>query len=246
VTWVLDLDGVVWLRGEPVPGAADAVARLRDGGERVLFITNNSHPTVAELRQQLKEAGIAADDDDLITSAQAAAGLLEAGSTALVLGGGGVVEALERQGVEIVTDPDAADAVVVGIARQLDYEGLAAASTAVRRGARLVATNDDATFPTPDGPQPGAGAILAAVVTASATEPEIAGKPHAPIAALITARVGSVSTVVGDRPDTDGLLARRLGARFALVLTGVTERSDLPVEPEPDDVADDLAALVEA
>ena len=106
----------------------------------------------------------------MITSAQAAAFLVEPGETALVCGGPGVVEALEERGVTAVREGDA-DAVLVGFHRDFDYERMRVASEAVRRGARLIATNDDATYPTPDGPIPGGGAIVAAVATARAWRP---------------------------------------------------------------------------
>jgi 4-nitrophenyl phosphatase len=137
-----------------------------------------------------------------------------------------------------------ADAVLVGFHRDFDYEGLRVAARAVRRGARLLATNDDATYPTPDGPIPGGGAILAAVVVATGADAVIAGKPHAPMAALVRARLGEHGVMVGDRPDTDGRFAALLGYRFALVHTGVTP-AGVAVEPAPDLVAPDLQALVE-
>ncbi len=116
-----------------------------------------------------------------------------------------------------------------------------------RSGARLIGTNDDPTYPTPAGPVPGGGALLAAVAVAAGVRPEVAGKPHAPMVALARGRAGNGPlTVVGDRPSTDGGFARALGARFALVLSGVTAAEDLPVEPRPDVVAADLATLVTA
>ena len=148
------------------------------------------------------------------------------------------------RGVRIV-EAGPADAVVVGWDRGFDFSRLARAADAVRAGARLVGTNEDATFPTPDGLLPGAGALLAAVAYASGATPEVAGKPHAPMRRLVRERVGSVTTVVGDRPSTDGALARALGARFALVLSGVTGERELDgLEPAPDAVAPDLEALV--
>jgi HAD superfamily hydrolase (TIGR01450 family) len=243
-TWALDLDGVLW-RGEvPIPGAPDAVARLRARVERVVFLTNNAAPTIAEHLAKLERIGVATGPEDLLTSAQAAATMLEPGSTALACAGPGVREALGSRGVRIV-EAGPADAVVVGWHREFDFSRLARAADAVRAGARLVGTNEDATFPTPDGLLPGAGALLAAVAYASGATPEVAGKPHAPMRRLVAERVGSVATVVGDRPSTDGALARALGARFALVLSGVTGERELDgLEPAPDAVAPDLAALV--
>ena len=237
MAWVLDLDGVVWLADTPIPGSPEAVARLRAAGERVVFMTNNSDPTVGDYVAKLERMGIPASAEDVITSAQAAASMLDSGATALVCGGPGVDEALRQRGVRTVRDGKA-DAVVVGWHRDFDYTRLDAAFTAVHRGARLIGTNEDPTYPTPDGPLPGGGALLAAVAYAAGVEPEVAGKPHAPIVELLAARVPDTEIVVGDRPSTDGELARRLGCRFGLVRTGVT------AAPEGEAYAD-LAELVE-
>jgi 4-nitrophenyl phosphatase len=245
VSWVLDLDGVLWLDGVAIPGAANAVARLRASGQRVVFLTNNSGPTVAEYLARLRNIGVSAGDGDLITSAQAAAAMLEPGSSALVCAGAGVTEALTRRGIRAVRS-GRVDAVIVGFHQDFDYERLTAATRAVLNGARLIGTNADPTYPTPTGPLPGGGALLAAVAYASGADPELAGKPNRPIAALVAERVGRVDIVVGDRAATDGRLARALDARFALVLSGVTAESDLPVEPAPDIVGQDLASVVAA
>ncbi|HET8619324.1 MAG TPA: HAD-IIA family hydrolase [Acidimicrobiales bacterium] len=242
MTWVLDLDGVVWLASQPIPGAPEAVARLRAAGERVVFATNNSAPVVAEQEAKLARLGIPAAGA-VLSSAMAAARLVEPGEQVLVCGGPGVGEAMAARGAVPVTGGDA-DVVVVGFHREFDYERLRAAARAVMRGARLLGTNDDATYPTPDGPIPGAGSLLAAVAYASGATPVVAGKPHPPMADLVRAAGGAEGTVVGDRPDTDGVFARQLGYRFALVLTGVTRPGDLPVDPAPDVVAGSLAALV--
>ena len=256
-TWVLDLDGVVWLSGETIPGAGEAVGLLRAAGCGVLFASNNSSPTVADLIGRLGAAGISAAPGEIVTSAMAAASMLEPGAHAVVVGDDGLMEALADRGVratEAAAVPVAqapqggtstvADAVVVGYTKRFDYEVLTRAADAVRAGARLIGTNEDATLPTPDGPVPGAGSILAAVATASGAVPAVAGKPHQPLASLISARVGSVAAVVGDRPSTDGALARRLGVPFALVLTGVTTRAAGDLEPAPAFVGDDLLAVV--
>jgi 4-nitrophenyl phosphatase len=154
-----------------------------------------------------------------------------------------VTDAVTQRGAVPVRDGDA-DVVVVGFHRDFDYDRLRAAAGAVRRGARLLATNDDRTYPTPDGPVPGGGSILAAVAYAADVTPTVAGKPHAPMANLVRQRLGPEGVVVGDRVDTDGLFAGVLGYRFALVLSGVTRPEDLPIEPPPDLVAPSLADLV--
>lgn len=242
MTWVLDLDGVVWLAERPIDGAVEAVARLREVGERVIFATNNSWARLADQESKLERMGIPAAGD-VVTSAMAAGTLVEPGERVLVAGGPGVVEAVNQRGGEPVREGDA-DAVIVGYHRDFDYERLRLAMTAVLHGARLIATNDDATYPTPEGPIPGGGSLAAAVAYASGATAAVAGKPHRPMADLVRAIAGEVGTVVGDRPETDGAFAAALGYRFALVLTGVTSEGDLPVHPEPAVVASSLADLV--
>ncbi len=245
--WILDLDGVVWLSDEVIPGVPETVARLRDAGHRILFLTNNSSRKVGDLVDKFHGMGIDVEADEIVTSAQAAANMLEPGSTALVCAGDGVREALEARGVDGIHEGEA-DAVVVGFHKEFDYQRLNAAYQAVRAGARLIGTNDDTTYPTPDGPVPGGEALLAAVAAAGGVEPEVAGKPYQPMADAVRARLGEAAAeglLVGDRPDTDGLMAERLGLPFALVFTGVTSEDDLPVDPEPEKTAPDLATLVD-
>jgi len=239
-----DLDGVIWLAHQPITGSVEAIARLRANGRRVLFVTNNSATRLEVQEATLERIGIPATGD-VLTSAQAAALLLEPGERALVCGGEGVVQALEQRGVTAVSDGDA-DAVVVGFHRTFDFDGLARAARAVRRGARLIATNDDATYPTPDGPIPGGGSILAAVERATGLSATVAGKPYRPMAELVIAALGQAATraavMVGDRPSTDGLFARTLGCAYAHVRSGVTPPGTV-VDPTPDLEADDLAAV---
>jgi len=241
--WIVDLDGVVWLAGQPITGVGTAVGKLHDHGVRVVFATNNSAPTIAELLERMHRAGIDAAPSDLITSAQAAASLVTPGESVLALADGGAREALLERGARLV-DTGPVDAVVVGWTHDFTFERLSTAATAVRAGARLIGTNDDPTHPTPSGLLPGAGAFLAAVVTASEHSAEVAGKPYRPMIDLIAAHHPDVTLVVGDRPSTDGLLARALGAPFALVLSGVTA-AGAKVDPPADVTASDLDQLVD-
>lgn len=241
-----DLDGVVWLSHQPIPGSVDAIARLRAAGHRVLFITNNSYLVVEDQEAALEAIGVPAAGD-VLTSAQAAAELVQPGDRVLVCGGPGIVQALEHRGATIV-DAGPCDVVVVGFHRSFDYEGMRIAATAVRLGARLVGTNDDATYPTPDGPIPGGGAILASIATAAGIAPEVAGKPHLAMASLTARTIGPAAVanavMIGDRPETDGLFARALECRFALVWSGVTAPGT-PVDPAPQLAAADLAAIAD-
>jgi HAD superfamily hydrolase (TIGR01450 family) len=221
---------------------------LRAAGARVAFLTNNSSGTIAQYRTKLGAAGVEAVPDDIATSAQAAAALvardLEPGARVLACAGAGVIEALRAHGFEVVDCAPVA-AVVVGWHETFDFEGLRRAADAVRGGAWFVATNLDPTYPGAEGLLPGAGAIVAAVATAAGREPAVAGKPAAPMVALVRARFGDTGLMVGDRPSTDGELARALGWPFALVLSGVAGMAgEEPVpDPAPDFVAADLGAL---
>ncbi len=160
----------------------------------------------------------------MLTSAVAAGALLAAelpaGARVLACAGPGVVEALESVGLTAVREPPA-EAVVVGFHRDFDYAGLERAARALREGARFVATNMDATYPTGDGGLiPGAGSLVAAVATASGRTPEVAGKPEPPTVALVHERLGTRGVMVGDRPSTDGAMADALGWPFALGAVG--------------------------
>jgi HAD superfamily hydrolase (TIGR01450 family) len=255
-TVLCDLDGVVWLAHRPIAGSADAVAELRRSGRRVLFVTNNSAATLADHEAALAHVGIEASGD-VVSSAMAVTPLVQPGQRVLVAAGPGVVEALERADAEVVVNTGhpitgGVDAVVVGLHRDFDYDRLAVAADAARSCGRLIGTNSDTTYPTPHGLLPGGGSILAAVASASGVEPIIAGKPHQPLATLVASTLSSAGgpfepdrlIMVGDRPETDGLFATRLGCRFALVRSGVS-RAGVPIDEATAvdlDVAD-LAAV---
>ncbi len=255
-TVLCDLDGVIWLAHQPIAGSVDAVAALRHAGRRVLFVTNNSAATLDDHERSLAAVGIVARGD-VVSSAMAVTPLVEAGQRVLVAAGPGVVEALEAAGVEVVVNTgrpvgDRIDVVVVGLHREFDYDRLAVAADAARRCGRLIGTNTDTTFPTPHGLLPGGGAILAAVASASGVEPAIAGKPHQPLATLVASMLATSDRpfepdrvlMIGDRPETDGLFAVRLGCRFALVRSGVSGRGVQVDRAIPIDVDEaDLAAV---
>ena len=185
----------------------------------------------------------------------AAGSLIEPGERAFVCAGPGVTEAVEAAGGVCVGGEERIDAVVVGFHRTFDFDEMAAAAHALHHGARLIATNTDPTYPTPDRLLPGNGALVAAIATAGKVEPIVAGKPHEPVAALIHKRLGTVAgdpanlrrhVMVGDLPATDGALARLLGFEFAFVESGVTTAAKaLSGDPKPDSVSADLASLVD-
>ena len=240
--WVLDLDGVIWLGDTPIDGAAAACSMLVACNRAPLFVTNMSRYTVEQQEAKLERHGIDASGR-VITSALAAAELCEPGDRAVVVGGPGIVAALEARNVEVVPEGPA-DVVVVGMDPAFDYALLKRGALAVRGGARLIGTNADPTYPTTEGLLPGAGALLAAMEVATGTAAQIGGKPGGAVVGLLRRRLGDDGIVVGDRPDTDGAFAAALGYEFGLVFSGVTAPTDLPCEPAPTRTAPDLLSLV--
>lgn len=226
---LLDLDGVVWLAGQPIPGSVEAIAVLRAAGVQVGFVTNSSAPRIADHEAALAAIGVEAAGA-VVSSAVAAASLVVPGEPTLVCGGPGLVEAVAAAGAEVLVAgagaaADGATAVVVGLDQEFTYAKLTELSRAIRGGARFIATNRDHRFPTPGGPLPGAGTVVAAVAVATDVEPVVAGKPHVPMVAVARRHFGLDGrrvVMVGDQYITDGFFAAALGVEFALVRTGNT------------------------
>ncbi len=233
---VCDLDGVLYLGSETVPGAGRTLETLESAGIDLWFVTNNSTKTPEEVAAKIVlRTGYQARPERVVTSALAAADLLAGTvSSALVLGEPGLRTALTDAGITAIDASDVpgpgpaeVDAVVVGLDYGFTYQRLAAASMAVRAGARLVGSNGDATFPTPHGQAPGAGSMVAAVEKASGVVAELCGKPHPAMRRLLASRLADGPVlVVGDRIDTDLELGWAEGWATALVLTGVGRTGD--------------------
>jgi HAD superfamily hydrolase (TIGR01450 family) len=250
-----DLDGVLYLGTSPIEHAADSVAAARAAGMRSAFVTNNASRRPAAVAALLTDLGIPADAPDVVTSAQAATRLLgqriAAGAQVLVVGAAGLAEEVALAGfVPVrVAGPDVA-AVVQGYAPDTGWADLAEACVALLAGAVWVATNTDSTLPSPRGPVPGNGALVAALQVATGLEPTVAGKPEPALHLESVTRVGAVRPlVVGDRLDTDVLGAIRGGADSLLVLTGVADARAATAAAKgmrPTFVARDLRGLLAA
>jgi HAD superfamily hydrolase (TIGR01457 family) len=246
--FLFDLDGVIYRGTEVVPGATEAVARLREMGKGIAFVTNNSGRTPDAVARKLTGLGVPATPDDVETSALVTAALLASRgiSEVFVVGERGIRQALEDVGIAIVDGAvERAQVVVVGWDRQVDYAKLRTASLLVERGAILVATNADASYPAPDGNWPGAGALLAAIETTTGRRAEVVGKPHPPIMLAALERAGGGRPlVIGDRLETDIAAAVGLGWDSMLVLTGITKANDVATSAlAPTWVANDLSVL---
>jgi HAD superfamily hydrolase (TIGR01457 family) len=247
---LFDLDGVLYRGEAAVPSAPPTLAELRRRSVRPVFLTNNSSRTPLQVAEKLRGIGIEAEPGEVVTSALATAELLaeRGGGRAFVIGQDGVREALSDAGIAIVDgDPEEADLVVVGYDGGATYGALKRASLLVQRGARLVATNADGSYPAADGLWPGAGALLAVITTTTGAEPEIVGKPFAPLFEAGRRRGGGGRPlVVGDRLDTDIEGAARLGWESMLVLTGISGREDVErLGIVPTVIAEDVSALLE-
>jgi glycerol-1-phosphatase len=252
---LLDLDGVVYVGPDAVPGVPQALAEARRRGMRLGFVTNNAARPPEEVARHLSDLGVPATPDEVITSSQAAAsvvaGLLGAGARVLPVGGPGVPAALRAAGLTVVgrAEDDPA-AVVQGYGREVGWAELAEAVVAVRNGARHVATNADATIPSPRGPLPGNGAMVGVVRDVTGREPLVTGKPDPAMHAECVRRTGAERPlVVGDRLDTDIEGGHRAGTASLLVLSGVTDPATLlaagPLH-RPDLLAADAGGLLVA
>jgi glycerol-1-phosphatase len=250
---LLDLDGVVYVGPDAVPGVPEALARAVAAGMRLGYVTNNAARTPEQVAEHLTELGVPAGPSDVITSSQAAssvvAELFGAGAAVLPVGGPGVAAALTAAGLTVVERAeDAPVAVVQGYGAGVGWAQLAEAVVAVRNGARHVATNTDATIPSPRGVLPGNGALVGVVSAVTGQQPLVTGKPDPAMHAECVRRTGARRPlVVGDRLDTDIEGARRAGAASLLVLTGVARPADLLAavpEHRPDLLAPDVAGVL--
>ncbi len=225
---VLDLDGVVYVGPDAVPGAAVALNDAQQQGVHLAFVTNNAARTPEEVGSHLRELGVEAHDEDVVTSAQAGARLLSAdldpGARVFVIGGPGLEEALRERGLEPVTDPEVdVAAVAQGYGPRMPWQQVVDGAILVRSGLPWVATNTDATIPTPRGVGPGNGTLVRLVAEYAGREPRVAGKPERPLFEETLTRVGGRRPLlVGDRLDTDIEGAAAMGWDSLLVLTGVT------------------------
>jgi glycerol 3-phosphatase-2 len=252
---LLDLDGVVYLGGTAIPGAAEALRKADAAGMRLAYVTNNAFRTPAAIAALLTSFGAPAAPQDVVTSAQAAARLLAerlpAGAPVLVIGGSGLRMAVRERGLRPVsTAAEKPLAVVQGYAPDLSYSMLAEGGLAVAAGALFVASNGDLTLPSRRGRQPGNGSLIQVIATATGVQPLVAGKPEPPLHRESVLRTGARHPlVVGDRLDTDIEGAHRVGADSMLVLTGVTSPAEAVLAPpaqRPTYLAEDLTGLLES
>lgn len=250
--FAIDLDGVVWLSHEPIPGSAEAIRRLRGAGHPVVFVTNDPRSTRAELAGDLSQIGAPTEPAQILTSAVAAAqevARTDPGAQVLAVGTDSLAAELTAQGLEPLSMVDGVrpTAVVIGGGAPWDQDVVRIASTAVREGARLIATNKDPLYPTADGMVPGTGALVAAIEVPAGIEAHNSGKPEP---ALFEAALRHLDCerplMAGDSVHSDIAGAARAGMETALILTGRDSRDDIDGAPHrPDLVFESLAGLAQ-
>lgn len=249
---LIDLDGVVWIGREPVPGSVEALRELQGAGKRIVFVTNNPGRLPEAYAERLRGLGIEVGAEQIVTAGTAVARLAGeaagAGGSAFVIGRSALKEMVAARGARLLEgeEAEAADVVVVSGHPGFDYEELKTAKFALDRGAQLFATSHDPTMPFPGGELPGTGAVLAAVEVASGKEATIAGKPERHLFEIAKEVLGEGRlAMVGDRVSSDIEGGRRAGLETILVLSGTTSRAEAEAaDPAPDHLLEDLAGLL--
>ena len=245
--FLFDLDGVVYLGDELLPGSCEALVRLRETGKEVRFLANDPRPTREQLRRHLMGMGVEVSCEELVTSGWATANYLaqESLSSAYVIGSRGLASEIGAVGVEVI-DRGPCEAVVVGSDEHVSYTHLRQASRHVFAGARFVATNADASFPSPKGPLPGTGAIVEALRVTTSVEPMIVGKPSAAMfdIALRDLHAGRDRTaMVGDSLESDIAGAHRAGIAGVLIAREDSQPSFTQAPPALEAIIRDLGGL---
>jgi glycerol 3-phosphatase-2 len=222
---LLDLDGCVWVGDHATPRAVEAIDALRGAGKGVAFVTNDGRHSVEDFVRKLWGLGFRASTEEVVTVGSALQFTLASTPEwrrAFVIGSEAIHRHVEAAGVRETMN--GADVVVVAGHDQFDYEELRLAVQAILEGAQAICTSRDATFPMPDGPWPGTGAIVAAVEHATGTEIPTIGKPSPDLFRTALDRLGpGRALVIGDRADTD--VAGAKAVRLDSALVG-GERSD--------------------
>ena len=249
-SWLMDMDGVLVHEQVAIPGADRFLARLGELEIPFLVLTNNSIFTQRDLSARLRGIGLNVPEEAIWTSALATARFLEdqrPGGSAFVIGEAGLTTALHSAGYTLTErDPDY---VVLGETRTYSFERITQAIRLIAAGARFIATNPDATGPTPDGPLPATGSVAALISRATGVEPYFVGKPNPLMMRSALNAIDAHSetaAMVGDRMDTDVVSGLEAGMHTVLVLTGSTQRDEAERHPyRPSRIVDSIADLID-
>ena len=247
--WLTDMDGVLVHENQPIPGAAELLRHWETTGTPFLVLTNNSIFTPRDLSARLRQSGLRVPERAIWTSALATADFLASqkpGGSAFVIGEAGLTTALHEAGF-IMTET-APDYVVVGETRNYSFEAITKAIRLIGGGARFIATNPDATGPSPEGPLPATGAISALITKATGMEPYVVGKPNPMMFRSALNRIGAHSHntgMIGDRMDTDIVAGIEAGLHTVLVMTGISDQAEIEKYPfRPSEILGSVAELL--
>ena len=251
---ILDMDGVLWRDTQPIGDLPALFRKISDLGLSYVFATNNATKTAAEYQEKLRGFGLSVKEEHIITSAGTTALYLQnhypEGTCVYVVGSDSLKLDLQEHGFTISQEDNYHDAkiIVVGMDVRLTYQKIRNAALLARAGAPFIATNADATFPTPQGLFPGAGTMVAAIATASGRDPLIIGKPFTAMYEhayrILGLRPENVMGI-GDRLETDIAGAQRSGCLAGLVLSGVSTLPQAEAwQPKPNIIAADLTELI--
>ncbi len=227
---IIDLDGVVY-RGDALIGNVDGRVKELKRGSKVFFLTNNSTLSRAAYVKRLEHFGIPAKEKEIITSGYVAARYIKdsyENPRVFLIGEKGLEEELRNEDIDVCWR--GCNIVLVGLDREVNYKKLSRALKELNDGAEFIATNVDSTLITQRGLLPGAGAIVSSLITASKREPIIVGKPSEIMGKMIKEITGFMPRdilMIGDRIETDVRMGKKMGAKTAIVLTGVTSREDV-------------------
>ena len=249
--WLFDLDGTIYLGDELIAGADRVIAVLREAGRRVAFLSNKPLQTRGDYARKLAGLGIPAAADGVVNSSLVLArhlATLDRGAPVFVIGEPPLIAELTACGFEVRQD-HRVRWVVIAFDRTFDYAKLHVALSAVRGGARLIATNPDRTCPTPEGEIPDCAGMIAAVEAVTGERVEIVvGKPSPIILEVALRRLGVSAAdcvIVGDRLETDIVMGKRHGLATVLVLSGITRAGDPRIaEIGPDAVLPSVRELI--
>jgi len=252
IGFLIDMDGVIYRGSELIEGADRFIDTLQRQGNPFLFLTNNSQRTRLDVAMKLSRMGINVGEEHVFTCAMATARFLakyKPNGTAYVIGDGGLLNALHKNGIAIVDSSP--DFVVVGEGRTITLEMLETATNMIFNGAKLIATNMDPNCPTKDGQtRPGCGATVAYLEAATGARAFSLGKPSPLMMRAARKELGlatSQTVMIGDTMETDILGGVQMGYRTVLVLSGGTKREDLRNYAfMPDTVINSVAELCQS
>lgn len=251
---VLDLDGTVYRGNKALPGAIEAIERLRNAGVRTLFFSNNPTKSREAYAERLARLGIGADPDEVLSAGTVTTRYLaeeHEHDAIFLVGDDGLRGQFDAVGLDLVADATDADVLVASWSEEFDYGDMLAGYRGLEAGATFYGTDPDRLIPAAKGMVPGSGSIINAIGGTAGREPEkMLGKPspEARRAALDALCLPPERCfVVGDRLDTDIALGERAGMTTVLVKSGIATERDLErTEIRPDYVVDSLADVPKA